>query len=185
MKSTLKYLADALSFLRAAAVVPVIVFSIMDNWHLAFLILITAWATDLVDGIAAKKYGSFSADHKIDADGIADSVLAFGSTVVPVVYAYEHNLFFGALLTVLYAATAYFGTRMALGMNKEITPQRRWLVAGNMIVLHAIVQIGATLVWFDYMASGTEAALRFIGLLLIVAALQRRKIRLWWMGRFS
>ena len=52
-----------------------------------------------------------------------------------------------------------------------------------MIVFHSIVQIGATLVWFDYMASGRDAALRLSGTLLLVAALNHRKIRLWWSGR--
>lgn len=181
-----KYLADLLSLLRALALVPVIVFSIMGNWHIAFLVLLIGWATDLVDGIFAKRYGSFSAERDIDADGIADSVLAFGSSAVPVIYAYHtHHVLIGVLLTALYLATVVFGTMMARNMNKALTTRLRWLIAGNMIVLHAIVQIGATLIWFDYMASGAEMALRFAGLLAIVAALQFRKMRLWWVGRFS
>lgn len=189
MNALKKYLADLLSLLRALALVPVIVFSIAGNWPIAFLFLLMGWATDLVDGIVSKHYeeefGSFSRERGIDADGIADSVLAFGSSAVPVIYAYHtHHVFVGILLSVLYAATVYFGTRMALSMNKQLTPKRRWLVAGNMIMLHAVAQIGATLVWFCLMATNPELAVCFIGVMALVAALQYHKIRLWWIGRF-
>lgn len=183
MESTTKYLADALSFLRAVATVPLVVFSIIGDWHAAFLILIAAWATDLIDGVIAKKYGSFCTDHKIDADGIADSVLAFGSTAVPLLYAWHHNLVAGVLVSILYVATMAFGLWMVLVMDKPLTPRHRWVIAGNMIVMHSIVQIGATLLWFDYMASGATMALRLSFLLLLVVALENRKIRLWWSGR--
>jgi phosphatidylglycerophosphate synthase len=178
------YLADTLSLLRAVAIVPVVVFSVMGDWHTAFLIFAAAWATDLVDGYVARKYGTVL-PAAFDADGKADTVLAFGSTAIVLVYAWLHyDPIVAVGLSVLYAMTVGFGTWMALIMNKPLTPGRRWLIAGNMIVLHSIVQIGATLVWFDYMASGPIMALRFTAALALIAVVQNRKIRLWWNGQF-
>jgi len=178
------YVADALSFLRAAAVVPVIVYSIMGNWHIAFLILLAGWITDLLDGIAARRYGTVLSPE-FDIDGKADSILAFGSAAVPLVYAYA-NYSMGVVvgLTILYALTVIVGIWMVSVMNKPLTPSNRWVIAGNMIVLHSVVQIAAVLVWFDYMASGRDMALRLSIVLLGVGLFQNRKIRLWWNGRF-
>lgn len=179
-----RYLADLLSLLRAVAIVPVVVFSIMGDWHTAFLILLAGWVTDLFDGIAARKYGTILS-AKFDADGKADIVLAFGSTLVPLVYAYvNYSMTVVVALTVLYALTLLIGGWMVSIMDKPLTPTNRWVIAGNMIVLHSMVQIGATLVWFDYMASGADAAMRLTGALALVAAIKNRKIRLWWKGQF-
>ena len=184
MKFT-KYLADTLSLLRAAAAIPVIAFAVMGNWHAAFLCLVVGWATDLVDGIAARRYGTVLS-AEFDADGKADSVLAFGASAVPVVYAYGHySPLVAATLTVAYVATCISALAMISIMNKPLTPARRWLIASNMIIMHGIVQIGATLLWFDYMAAGTDNAMRLAATLLGVGVFQHRKIRLWWVGRFS
>lgn len=183
MKPT-RYLADLLSLLRAVAIVPVVVFAIMGDWHTAFLILLAGWVTDLFDGVAARKYGTILSPE-FDADGKADSILAFGSTLVPLVYAYEnYSMTVVVVFTVLYALTLLIGGWMVLIMNKPLTTVNRWVIAGNMIVLHSTVQIGATLVWFDYMASGADAAMRLTGALAIIAAIENRKIRLWWNGQF-
>jgi phosphatidylglycerophosphate synthase len=182
--SSMRYLADALSLLRALAIVPLVVLSAMGDWHNAFLVLAVAWATDLVDGFVARRYGTVF-KPEFDIDGKADSVLAFGSTLVPVVYAYNnYSMTVVVGLTVLYALTVIVGIAMVSVMNKPLTPTNRWLIAGNMIVLHSVVQIGATLVWFDYMASGAEMAIRFTFALVLIAAVNYRKIRLWWNGQF-
>jgi phosphatidylglycerophosphate synthase len=178
-----KYLADALSLLRAGAIVPITVFSVMGDWHTAFLIFVAAWFTDLVDGLVARRYGTvFSAEF--DIDGKADSILAFGSTAIVLVYAWRnYSTDVATSLTILYALTTIFGLWMVAIMDKPLTPARRWVTAGNMIFFHSVVQIGATLVWFDYMASGKDAALRLAGTLVFVAAINYRKIMLWWSGR--
>lgn len=178
-----KYLADVLSFLRAAAVLPVIIYSMQGEWGVAFLFLLLGWATDFADGMAARRWGTVLS-KEFDIDGKADAVLAFGSSIVPVFYAYAHNVAVGVLLSLLYAVTMYFGAKMALSMNKQLTPKLRRLIAGNMIILHGMIQIGATLVWFCLMATNPELTVCFVGLLLLVAALQYHKIRLWWVGRF-
>jgi|GEM_PF-3194264 len=184
MRIPLKYTGDALSLLRALAVLPVIVCSITGHWTAAFVALGIGWATDLVDGAIAKKWGGLRDSHPdFDVDGICDTVLAFGSTFVPVVYAYIHYDMTAVIgLTVLYALTMLVGGRMASVMNE---PGHRWLIAGNMIVLHAIVQIGGGLVWFAYMSAGALAAWLTIALLTMIAFFQKRKIGLWWQGRFK
>lgn len=180
-----QYLADALSFLRVASLLPVIIYSVQGEWGAAFFFLLLGWATDLVDGLAARRWGTVLS-KEFNIDGKADAVLAFGSSIVPVVYAYHvHHVFVGIALSLLYAATVYFGTKMALSMNKPLTPKLRRLIAGNMIILHGAVQIGATLVWFCLMATTTELAVCFVGALLTVVALQYHKIHLWWNGRFE
>jgi phosphatidylglycerophosphate synthase len=181
----LKYLGDGLSLLRALAIIPIIAFAAYGNWTAAFLILAFAWATDLVDGIAAKKWGGLRDSHpEFDADGIADSVLAFGSTLVPLVYAYaNYNFTVVVGLTALYALTVIVGTRMALIMNK---PGHRWLIAFNMIGLHSVVQIGGALVWFSYMVNRNPVdAYLAVALLVGIAIFQSSKIALWWNGRFQ
>jgi phosphatidylglycerophosphate synthase len=181
----LKYFGDALSLLRALLVVPVIVFSMFGNWQAAVLILAAAWATDLVDGPAAKKWGGLRDSHPdFDVDGICDTVLAFGSTLVPLVYAYvKYDMTAVIGLTALYALAAVVGTRMALVMNK---PGHRWLIAFNMIVLHSAVQIGGGLVWFAYMANRNPVdAWLAGGIMAGIAILQNEKIVLWWNGRFQ
>jgi phosphatidylglycerophosphate synthase len=181
----LKYFGDVLSLLRALLVVPVIAFSAAGNWTAAVLVLALAWATDLVDGPAAKKWGGLRDRHPdFDADGIADTVLAFGSTLVPLVYAYaNYDMTVVIGLTALYALAAVVGTRMALVMNK---PGHRWLIAFNMIVLHSAVQIGGGLVWFAYMANRNPVDAWLVGgIFAIIAILQSKKIALWWNGRFQ
>ena len=178
-----RYLADALSLLRGVAIVPIAAYAWMEDWHTAFLIFVAAWFTDLVDGLAARRYGTVLSPD-FDIDGKADAILGFGSTAIVLVYAWLHyDPIVVVSLSVLYALTVAFGGWMVKIMNKPVTPVRRWVTASNMIVFHSIVQIGATLVWFDYMASGRDAALRLTGTLVLVAALNYRKIRLWWSGR--
>jgi phosphatidylglycerophosphate synthase len=178
-----KYLADALSLLRACAIAPIAVYAWMGNWHVAFLIFVAAWLTDLVDGILARRYGTLLS-AEFDIDGKADAILGFGSTAIVLIYAWSHyNTVVAVALSILYALTVVFGLWMVTIMNKPLTPARRWVTASNMIFFHSVVQIGATLVWFDYMASGKDAALRLIGGLAIIAGFNFRKITLWWSGR--
>jgi hypothetical protein len=110
--------------------------------------------------------------------------LAFGSTLVPLVYAYVNYDMTAVIgLTALYALTAVVGTRMALAMK---TPGHRWLIAFNMIVLHSTVQIGGGLVWFAYMAHRNPVdAWLAGGIMAGIAILQNEKIVLWWNGRFQ
>lgn len=179
----MKYLADTLSLLRGVAIAAIAVFAVMGDWHTAFLIVAAAWFTDLVDGYVARRFGTVI-PAEFDIDGKSDAVLGFGSSAIVLVYAWlYYDTLVAVGLSVLYVLTVVFGVWMVTIMNKPLTPARRWVTAGNMIVFHSVVQIGATLVWFDYMASGAEMALRFTGLLALIAALNHGKIRLWWSGR--
>lgn len=180
----MRYLSDLLSLLRFLGIAPVIIFSLEGRWTAATLMLLLAWATDLLDGAAAHRFGSLRDRWPdLDSDGIADSVLAFGSSAIPVIYYYAHGEYFIAIvLTVVYIVTVAYGIAMVRVMNDEPTPTTRMIVRVNMIVMHSFVQIAGTLCWFAYMAVGeVGACLVFIGM-LVVALLQSSKLELWMKG---
>ena len=71
-----RYVGDALSILRALAVIPFNFTLVAEAWTSAFLILGFAWATDLLDGVAVRKWGGLSDRYpNLDLDGISDTVL--------------------------------------------------------------------------------------------------------------
>jgi phosphatidylglycerophosphate synthase len=180
-------IGDALSLLRALMTVPVIALSATSHWTAAFVCLGLGWATDLVDGACAKQWGGLrNSRPDFDIDGICDSVLAFGSTAVPLIYAYANYGTTAVInLTGLYAMTVVFGLSMVKVMNTPPTAGRRALIAFNMIVSHSIVQIGGGIMWFAYMAAGQFAVWLVAAILAMTAVFQKRKIGLWWAGRFA
>jgi phosphatidylglycerophosphate synthase len=184
------YLADALSLLRALCAPVVIAFSATGMWKMAFLMLAIGWATDLFDGLAARKYGSLRTTHpNLDTDGLADSALAFGSSLVPVGYAIHHTGWLSALsisLMAAFVATVALGIWMVMVMNGPRTPLTRKVIAINMIIMHGLVQIAAVTLWFAYMAFGYELVFGLtVDVLVACAIYQLPKMRLWWSGRLA
>lgn len=172
--------ADVLSFARIAMVVPVIILAILGLWVGNFWTLLTAWSTDAVDGMLAKKYGSWLQKHpKIDMDGIADSVLAFFSSFVPIVVmdGWWRWTFAG-----LWAASVVSAIWMILVMDRSGS---RGVVALNMIVFHGLYQVVLVPGWFAYMAYGWKGAVLMSVATLILAYFERDKIRSWWHGVFK
>lgn len=184
------YLADALSLLRAVSVLGVIAFSLAGMWKTAFVLLALGWATDLFDGLAARKYGCYRDTHPdFDADGLADSALAFGSSLVPIGYAIHHTGWFSApsiTLMIVFVATVALGSWMVAIMNKPVTPLNRWVTAINMIIMHSGVQIAAVMLWFSYMAFGYGFVFGLVvNALVAITIYQRAKVQLWWQGRLA
>jgi phosphatidylglycerophosphate synthase len=183
------YLADLLSLLRIILTSVVVFLGLTDRWEAAFSCLVIAWITDLLDGMAARKFGSLSHDHELDADGAADSVLAYLSAAMPVVYYGMHTGWHSWLFIVLaclYASTLISTVWMLCIMNIEHkTPLQVHVLAFQMIVVHAVLQIGATIVWFAYKAHGIGFA-GFVGAALVIVLIsQKRKLLLWWNGRLA
>lgn len=184
----MKYVADLLSFLRFLAIIPLIAAALVDNWAAAFWVLAIAWMTDLFDGRVAGTFGSLRERHpNLDADGIADSVLAFGSSAIAAIYIVTHSgWLISTMVIVLYVLTAVSGLWMVMIMNKPASSVNRRIIAFNMIVMHGIVQIAATLAWFTYMAFGANQMLGIVvGLLIVLPFTQRRKISLWLNGQLA
>ncbi|QQG50585.1 MAG: CDP-alcohol phosphatidyltransferase family protein [Candidatus Saccharibacteria bacterium] len=184
------YLADTLSLLRAVSVLGVITFSLAGMWKTALVLLALGWATDLFDGLAARKYGCYRDTHpNFDADGLADSALAFGSSLVPIGYAIHHTGWLSApsiTLMIVFVATVALGGWMVAIMNNPVTPLNRWVIAINMIVMHGGVQIVAVMLWFTYMAFGYGFAFAVaVNALVAITVYQRDKVLLWWNGRFA
>lgn len=189
----LRYAGDGLSLLRALLTIPVVAYVVDENWTAAALILGLAWATDLIDGIAAKKWGGLRDRFpNFDADGIADTVLAIGSTGV-VAYYMGHHYGFGSweflAVGITAAACVLAGGIMVVFLmifgETPVTAWHRVIVGGYMIFGHSVLQIGAPLVWLAYMADGADNATATMIVLLCVAALQYQKVLLWRSGRLS
>lgn len=189
----LRYSGDGLSLLRALLTIPVVIYVTDENWTAALLILGLAWATDLVDGIAAKKWGGLRDQFpSFDADGIADTVLAIGSTGA-ITYYMGHHYGLNSwefLVAYLIAGGCVLagGVMVLLLMIFGETPVTTWhrvIVGGYMIIGHSVFQIGAPLVWLAYMADGADSATATMIVLLCVAALQYQKVLLWRSGRLS
>lgn len=178
------YLADSLSLLRAFSIIPLFVFSLNGEWRAATLVLILAWATDLFDGVAARAYGSLRGRKpSFDADGLADSILAFVASGVPVVYYFaQGQRLIGSMLAVVYIMTAISALVMIFIMNEPATPKNRAIIRTNMVLMHGVIQIAATLCWFAYMAAGREGVSVMIAAVMIIGLLQRPKITLWMKG---
>jgi hypothetical protein len=191
MNLRLKYLGDALSLLRALAVLPFVYFAWTEAWTAASLTLALGWATDLVDGYAAKKWGGLCDRYpNFDSDGIADTFLAIGSTVMVEIYMLRHfgldswqSVTVGSLVLACILGGLVMVLFLAKAGETPVTTAHRVIVGTNMIVGHALLQIGATMVWLAYLSEGTDQAVAMTITLLCVAGLQREKIALWYGGR--
>jgi phosphatidylserine synthase len=187
----LKYFGDVLSLLRALAVLLVAYFLWHEAWTGASVTVTLAWLTDPVDGWAAKKWGGLRDRYpNFDVDGIADTVLAVGSTVMIEVYMMRHfgvTSWQAVTVGVLVLACILGGLVMVLFLAKAgetpVTKLHRVIVGGNMVIGHSLLQIGATLVWLAYMSKGWDQAVAMTITLLCVAGLQREKIALWCSGQ--
>lgn len=176
----MRFTADVTSLVRALIAVPVLWFGIEHQWTLAFTLLLLGLATDVVDGWLARRFGSLrDTSPDFDADGIADSILLFVASFVPVT-AYTGNA--RLVLAILWGVSLVVGILMVTGWGG---PRQRAVIAFNMIVFHGVLQIGATSVWFAYMATGTVGAIIVAIVMTAVAASQRHKLLLWWNGRFA
>ncbi len=176
----MRFIADLLSLFRILTVLPILIFASQNNWIAAFAWLIIGWATDLLDGLSARRFGSESDRRGIDADGIADSMLAFASSLVPGVYALGHGYqAIGYGLMILWVLSIVSGVMMVFGKGGGR------MIAFNMIFFHAILQIGATIAWFAYMAYGMVGITAITVALSFVLFTQLHKIRAWIAGRFK
>lgn len=185
----MRFAADALSLLRGLLAIPLIMLGLTGNWKLAFILLLLAWATDPLDGMLARKYGSYQTRHPtidFDADGIADSILAFLSSSVPVIYAWFNLPKVVAItLSVVYLLTYIAGTAMVIVMNNTSSRFVRSVIRINMIVFHGLLQIVATIAWFGFMAFGMPAVIAVLVGSIVLGYTQRRKIELWFRGRIA
>ncbi|HEU4715605.1 MAG TPA: CDP-alcohol phosphatidyltransferase family protein, partial [Candidatus Saccharimonadales bacterium] len=130
IRQTTLYVGDALSILRALAVVPFALALMAEAWTPAFLILGLAWATDLVDGVAVRKWGGLSDRYpNLDLDGINDTILQIGSTGAITYYmGSQYGVGSRQFLTVGITATAcamWGGIMMLLIALKGETPVTR------------------------------------------------------------
>lgn len=180
----MRFAADVLSLLRVILTVPVVVYGLMGDWKVAFIVLILAWATDPLDGLLAHRYGSLQDKYPdFDSDGIADTVLAFGSSAVPVVYAWRSLSTWTALiLTGIYTLTVVSGVLMTTAMNKESSVFVRMVIRINMILFHGLIQIVAVIAWFGFMAFGWEAVADVLVGAAVLGRLELTKIKLWFKG---
>ncbi len=128
-----------------------------------------------------------------DPDGAADTILAFITSLVPVVYILvtTHNKWAMMLVTILvliYLASIAMGLLMvkAVGQDPESRSQdTQLLVYGNMMLFHGLFQIGFTIMWFAFMAGGWTLAIPTLLVLVFVAWKQQPKMRLWQEGRLT
>lgn len=153
----------------------------------ALITLAVGWSTDLLDGIAAKKFGSLR-DRKphVDIDGWPDIPLAFGASLVPVIYAYQHYSFTAVVfLTAIYTLSIIVGCTMVGVMGKPDSPFRQKVIAFNMIGFHGVYQITLTFMWFAYQVAGDTLAALALVVMCLVGLSQEKKIGAWAEGRFE
>ncbi|MFS8119351.1 MAG: CDP-alcohol phosphatidyltransferase family protein [Microcoleus sp.] len=182
-------LADTLSLFRILLTVPVVYYGWNEYWRTALLFLVLAWSTDVLDGLCARNFGSLR-DHLpgLDSDGIADSILAFGSAAIPVIYYIHHDGWFNPVtvaLLVLYALTLVFGVLMATAMGDLDATRTKKLIKLNMPIFHGLVQVIGVSAWFAYMAYNLRGLSMTLIVALVAIAIQRRKINLWFVGRLA
>ncbi len=180
-------LADSLSLFRIFFTIPVVIYGWNESWKPALLFLALAWLTDVLDGLSARSFGSLR-DHlpNLDSDGIADSILAFGSALVPVIYFIRHDGWLGPVtisLLALYALTLVFGVLMATAMGNLDSTRTKKLIRLNMPLFHGLVQVVGVSAWFAYMAYNLRGLSITLIIALVAIAVQRQKISLWFAGR--
>lgn len=210
----LAFTADGLSSLRAILGPIIFIWSMFcvfgdASWSWPACLCILAWVTDLFDGPAARKWGSHgrlwrqdaedglipkrSFKATFDADGIADSSLAFFSSAVPVIYylvTTQHKLAILAAgyFALFYIASALLGWAMVSAMQKDPDFKKnetKALVLFNMTVFHGVFQIGFTITWFVIMAFGGVMFIPTVIMLGVVAYKQLPKLKLWLNGRLT
>lgn len=176
----MRWIADSLSLLRIL-LTPLVIWAIVDgSYALAFWLWALAWLTDLLDGAAASRYGSISADRGIDSDGIADSVLAFfvGGAAVFVLDGAAKVV----AITLLVLSIVMAGA-MVLKMNK---PGSRAIIAVNMIIFHGLYQVVGLSMWLGYTAYGWWMVWLLVLAFLVLAGMsQRHKVEAWYRGKFA
>jgi len=192
IKATLeRNAADLLSLLRALCGCAAVVAGIFyQNYPAAFILAVLGWSTDPFDGLAARKWGSLRDRYPdFDADGLADTVIAFGVTLLPISYAVQHHASSDVIISLisLYILTAVSGGAMVMimMMKHPLTQNEKNVISFNMVVMHGGVQIGLATIWLAYVAYGIPIAVVTFLVLIAVAVSQKRKIQLWIDGRLK
>lgn len=72
---------------------------------------------------------------------------------------------------------------LALFGEQPVTPMHHAIVGGYMLIGHAFLQIGATIVWFAYMAEGWDQAVAATIMLVCISWFEREKFTLWLSGQ--
>lgn len=177
----MKLIADSLSLFRIILTIPTVIAMTNHNFVLAFWLWMLAWATDLADGMFARNYGSLSEERGLDADGIADSVLAF---TVGAAVPFVTDGLVRVVATVLLLAALGSAGLMVSRMSRR-SPATRRIIAVNMVVFHGLYQVVGLSMWLGYVAYGWWMV-AVLALVFFVTAgmLQRDKIDAWLDGRF-
>lgn len=185
MKKILFWAADGLSFIRALLGIWLFVAIYQQQWDLAFALWGVGWATDLLDGLMARRFGSLRQRYPgWDSDGLADTVLAFAGTFGFVVYAFRADAPWKIWAVAVAAFLVIAGVAMLplMGGGSQLARQ---VVCWNMLLCHAGLQIGGISLWLAYMAGGWPSVGLTSLILLVALFIQRHKMGLWWKGRFA
>lgn len=185
-------IADILSVIRSALAILLVWYAYSNSWNphwsVVFIGWVVAWLTDSLDGPLAQRFGSLRDRWpNLDNDGIADTLLALAGTMVVTGYAYGHWSDLAAIGILYIYLMSWLAAVIMVALvlsapNSEFTSV---FIAGNMLLGHAVIQIGFTSLWMAYMVAGIGGVIATLAALLIVAMAQRRKIALWRAGKLQ
>lgn len=153
--------ADILTASRALAVVPIFLLSWYGEWRLAFIILVAAWVTDMLDGPAARRWGSLNQRSGTDEfDYHTDLLMQAG---VLMTLAFVENPFQSACAVF---AALVFVSAMMLGSALSM-----WRL------VHFELRTWLPMALFAYLAFGLMGVLAVTGSLVAWSALYRGRIK--------
>ena len=168
-----KYLADIATLLRVALLMPLVILSWQQQWELAFITLLVAWATDIVDGPLSRRYGSWSSSRQLDIDKATDALFSLGvvTTLIPTLYVFDQTMlrFYGVFL---------IGLGVGAVLLKKVPSE-------PIQVLYHTSLVGMPIVLYGYLACGWAIVPIAVGIAAIMILRYRKWYRQLWAGFFN
>jgi len=162
------YLADLLSLSRVVAVIPLFCLSWFGQWRTAFIVLAIAWLTDMLDGKAARRWGSLGVRLYFHLDRFGDGVLQVGVLATLVLTKHPYQRPFAACMLAMSVAI----------LTYVVSSMRRYgsvPTFGRFVYVQ--VWIWAPVVLYAYLAFGGAGLMLVAGLCLAAGALYRDKVK--------
>ena len=170
--SRLRWLPNAITSIRLVAIVPLVVCSVLGLWEWALGIYVIALVSDFFDGLAARKLGVSSAFGE-QLDGMSDTALG-GAVAL--------GLLIGGAVPVAVFVAAFFGW-LSIYLPRHFPKQLPTINA-----LQPMFDVGTLFMTITY-SMWTLVTLVYgwsnwyipatLGILLVLAVLKRRRLRLW------
>lgn len=170
--------ADLLSISRIPLAVMIALLAVNNLWAIAFVIIIIAIATDILDGEVARRANNANTELGKMLENIADSAFAIGMIVGLFL---THHI---ALMTILVMIGTFVPLTILEMLGQDKTILKRIGIAGT--PFYYIITVAILLYRYAFMAFGQMAsivAISEIVAMIILGYIKRRRLLGWLQGK--